>query len=86
MAEYVGLLDTQLLVGVGAAFDIHTGSIADAPAWMKSSGLQWLHRLCQEPKRLWKRYLINNPKFVWNIGLQFLRIRRYGMETWPSVR
>jgi N-acetylglucosaminyldiphosphoundecaprenol N-acetyl-beta-D-mannosaminyltransferase len=80
MAEYIGMLDTHLMVGVGAAFDIHTGGIADAPEWMKRSGLQWLHRLYQEPERLWKRYLINNPKFVWKIGLQFLRIRRYRLE------
>ncbi len=80
MAEYIDLLETHLMVGVGAAFDIHTGGIADAPAWMKRSGLQWLHRLCQEPGRLWKRYLINNPKFIWKIGLQLLRIRCYRMK------
>jgi len=72
MAEYIDKLDTKLMVGVGAAFDIHTGNIADAPAWMKVAGLQWLHRLFQEPRRLWKRYLINNPKFLWKIGMQFL--------------
>jgi N-acetylglucosaminyldiphosphoundecaprenol N-acetyl-beta-D-mannosaminyltransferase len=80
MAEYIGRLDTHLMVGVGAAFDIHTGGIADAPDWMKRSGLQWLHRLCQEPRRLGKRYLINNPRFVWKIGLQALRIRRYKVD------
>lgn len=85
MAEYIDLLDTHLMVGVGAAFDIHTGGIADAPAWMKRSGLQWLHRLCQEPGRLWKRYLINNPSFVWKIGLQLLRLRRYKIDGQPST-
>ena len=78
MAEYLDLLDTRLMVGVGAAFDIHTGKIADAPAWMKRAGLQWVHRLCQEPGRLWKRYLINNPKFLWKIGLQLLALKSYG--------
>jgi N-acetylglucosaminyldiphosphoundecaprenol N-acetyl-beta-D-mannosaminyltransferase len=77
MAEYIDLLETHLMVGVGAAFDIHTGRIIDAPAWMKRSGLQWLHRLIQEPRRLWRRYLINNPKFLWNVGLQLLQLKTY---------
>lgn len=80
MAQYSNKLDVRLMVGVGAAFDIHTGGIEDAPAWMKNLGLQWLHRLVQEPRRLWKRYLINNPKFIWNIGLQLLRIRKFNIE------
>jgi len=80
MAQYIGKLDVKLMIGVGAAFDIHTGGIKDAPQWMKQSGLQWLHRLCQEPRRLWRRYCINNPKFVWNIGLQFLGLRKFGIE------
>jgi N-acetylglucosaminyldiphosphoundecaprenol N-acetyl-beta-D-mannosaminyltransferase len=80
MAEYINLLDTHLMVGVGAAFDIHTGRVVDAPAWMKHSGLQWLHRLVQEPRRLWKRYLINNPIFLWKVGLQLLQLRRYGLD------
>jgi N-acetylglucosaminyldiphosphoundecaprenol N-acetyl-beta-D-mannosaminyltransferase len=77
MAEYLDLLDTRLMVGVGAAFDIHTGRINDAPHWMKRSGLQWLHRLNQEPGRLWRRYLLNNPKFLWSVGLQLLQLRTY---------
>jgi N-acetylglucosaminyldiphosphoundecaprenol N-acetyl-beta-D-mannosaminyltransferase len=47
---------------------------------MKSAGLQWIHRLVQEPERLWKRYLINNPKFVWNVGLQLLGLRKFDIE------
>jgi N-acetylglucosaminyldiphosphoundecaprenol N-acetyl-beta-D-mannosaminyltransferase len=77
MAEYLGRLEVKLMIGVGAAFDIHTGGIQDAPGWMKSAGLQWIHRLMQEPKRLWRRYLINNPKFVWNIGLQLLGLCKF---------
>lgn len=77
MANMIGQLDTNLMVGVGAAFDIHTGSIQDAPNWIKRAGMQWLHRLCQEPRRLWKRYLINNPKFLWKIGLQLLEPKKY---------
>ena len=71
MARYLDRLDTTLMLGVGAAFDVHTGGIRDAPDWVKNAGLQWLHRLCQEPQRLWKRYLINNPKFIWHILLQY---------------
>jgi N-acetylglucosaminyldiphosphoundecaprenol N-acetyl-beta-D-mannosaminyltransferase len=67
MAEYLGRLNVKAMAGVGAAFDIHTGRIGDAPAWMKRIGMQWLHRLLQDPRRLWKRYLINNPLFVWKI-------------------
>lgn len=77
MAQYISRLDTNLLVGVGAAFDVHTGNIKDAPGWMKSAGLQWLHRLFQEPRRLWKRYLFNNPRFLLQIVLQLVGVTRY---------
>lgn len=77
MASYIHKLDVSLMVGVGAAFDIHTGRISDAPEWVKNSGLQWLHRLAQEPRRLGKRYMINNPKFVWKIALQFSGIQDF---------
>lgn len=80
MAHYLDKLDVKLMVGVGAAFDIHTGGIRDAPMWLKKAGLQWLHRLAQEPRRLWRRYLINNPRFIWNIGLQFLGLRKFNIE------
>lgn len=79
MADYQGKLGVPLMVGVGAAFDIHTGGVRDAPAWMKGVGLQWLHRLVQEPRRLWKRYFINNPRFIWNIGLQFIGVRKFNI-------
>ena len=77
MAEYLPLLRTKLMVGVGAAFDLHTGYIRDCSPWIKRAGLQWAHRLAQEPRRLWKRYLINNPKFLLAIAAQFIGIRRY---------
>lgn len=72
MAEYVQKLDTNVMIGVGAAFDIITGRIKDAPDWMKNSGLQWLHRLIQEPHRLWKRYLFNNTLFICKISSSML--------------
>ncbi|MBR0903886.1 WecB/TagA/CpsF family glycosyltransferase [Bradyrhizobium liaoningense] len=53
-----------VFIGVGAAFDFHSGSIRRAPAWMRNNGLEWLHRLISEPRRLWRRYLILAPLFV----------------------
>lgn len=80
MARYLDRLEVKLMVGVGAAFDIHTGEIRDAPKWMKRSGIQWVHRLIQEPRRLWKRYLINNPKFVWKVSLQLLGLLNFDKD------
>jgi len=80
MADYLNELDVQLMVGVGAAFDIHTGAIKDAPLWIKNSGLQWLHRLVQDYRRLWKRYLINNPLFVWKVVLQIIGLKSYSID------
>jgi N-acetylglucosaminyldiphosphoundecaprenol N-acetyl-beta-D-mannosaminyltransferase len=80
MAEYLPRLNTTLMIGVGAAFDFHTGRIADSPAWVKLSGLQWLHRLIQEPSRLGKRYLLNNPWFLLLAALQVAGLRRYELQ------
>jgi len=77
MAEYVGRLGVPLLVGVGAAFDFHTGRLHDSPNWIKRAGLQWLHRLMQDPHRLWKRYLFNNARFIGRIAPQLLQLRRH---------
>ena len=77
MARYIDRLQVPLLVGVGAAFDFHTGRINDCSDWIKRAGMQWLHRLIQDPRRLWKRYLRNNPAFLWNIALQLSRLKRY---------
>jgi N-acetylglucosaminyldiphosphoundecaprenol N-acetyl-beta-D-mannosaminyltransferase len=57
-------LEVPAVLGVGAAFDIHAGLLPQAPAWMQQRGLEWLYRLIKEPRRLWKRYLGNNPRFV----------------------
>jgi N-acetylglucosaminyldiphosphoundecaprenol N-acetyl-beta-D-mannosaminyltransferase len=81
MAEYINKLDTKLMIGVGAAFDIHAGRKKDAPNWIKQIGLQWLHRFFQEPRRLWKRYLINNPLFIYLITLQLLGLRKYSLDS-----
>jgi N-acetylglucosaminyldiphosphoundecaprenol N-acetyl-beta-D-mannosaminyltransferase len=80
MAEYLPLLNTTVMIGVGAAFDFHTGRLKDSPAWIKQLGLQWLHRFLQEPRRLWKRYLLNNPAFLMNAFLQVTNIRRFDLD------
>jgi N-acetylglucosaminyldiphosphoundecaprenol N-acetyl-beta-D-mannosaminyltransferase len=67
MAAHVDRLTAPVLIGVGAAFDIHAGALAQAPRWMQRSGLEWLYRLGREPRRLWRRYLLNNPAFVYRI-------------------
>jgi len=77
MAQYLPSLDTRLMFGVGAAFDYHTGRISDCAGWIKRCGLQWLHRLLQDPRHLWKRYLRNNPAFIFAIALQLTRLRAY---------
>lgn len=80
MAAHLGKLDVRLMVGVGAAFDIHAGLLRDSPQWIKQCGLQWLDRLRKEPRRLWRRYLTNNPAFLWNIALQMTRARQFSIE------
>ena len=80
MHQYLPKLETRLMFGVGAAFDFHTGRIKDAPEWVKHAGLQWLHRLLQDPRRLWRRYLRNNPVFLWLIMLQLTGIRTYNLR------
>jgi N-acetylglucosaminyldiphosphoundecaprenol N-acetyl-beta-D-mannosaminyltransferase len=84
MAENLEDLDCQLMIGVGAAFDIHTGKVKDAPRWVKNAGLQWLHRLGQEPSRLWKRYLVNNSTFLFRLALQITGLKRYELSTTPT--
>lgn len=77
MAQYCGKLPVKLMVGVGAAFDIHSGNSKDAPEWVKDAGMHWFLRLLQDPKRLAGRYLKNNPRFLWKIGLQLCGVRKY---------
>jgi len=86
MAHYAASLQVPLLIGVGAAFDYHTGRTRDCASWIKRAGLQWLHRLLQDPRRLWKRYLRNNPAFVWKITLQLLKLRRYPRDAEADAR
>ncbi|HEX2722610.1 MAG TPA: WecB/TagA/CpsF family glycosyltransferase [Gemmatimonadaceae bacterium] len=64
MAEHAGRV-RSVMVGVGAAFDFHAGAVRQAPRWMQRIGLEWVFRLTQEPRRLWRRYLYHNPRFLW---------------------
>jgi len=80
MAEYWRKLDATLLFGVGAAFDFHAGRVRQAPHWMQRAGLEWLFRLRCEPKRLWRRYLKNNPLFVIRILCQLTGLKRYPLD------
>ena len=84
MAEYLPKLDTTLMFGVGAAFDFHAGRVPQAPRWMQRSGLEWFYRLCSEPRRLGRRYLVNNPLFIWRIFGQLSGLRKYPLEGVPA--
>jgi N-acetylglucosaminyldiphosphoundecaprenol N-acetyl-beta-D-mannosaminyltransferase len=77
MAEFRPFLRAPVLIGVGAAFDFHAGTVRQAPRWMQPLCLEWLFRLIVEPRRLWKRYLLNNPQFVFALAMQRLGLRRY---------
>ena len=81
MMRFLPMLDSTLMFGVGAAFDFHTGRIKDSPQWVKRAGLQWLHRLIQDPRRLFWRYLRDNPAFVWYIAQQLA-----GLRTYPQMK
>ena len=69
-----------VLFGVGAAFDFHAGLVRQAPQWVQRSGLEWLFRLVMEPKRLWKRYAVNNPAFVRRVLPQMMQLKDYPLE------
>lgn len=71
MADHRGRVNATM-IGVGAAFDYHAGTIQRAPLWMQQNGLEWLHRLCSEPRRLWRRYLVTNTLFIYYAGRQLL--------------
>ncbi len=80
MADHFRRLDATLFFGVGAAFDFHTGRVRQAPRWMQRSGLEWLFRLACEPRRLWKRYLRNNPLFLFRTFCQLSGLKSYSID------
>jgi len=82
MASHHGELPA-VMIGVGAAFDFFAGSSKEAPTWMQRAGLEWLFRVSQEPRRLWRRYAWHNPRFLWHLVGQVLRSR---LKTDPPPR
>lgn len=76
MYEHRERLNVPILVGVGAAFDFHTGRIGQAPEWMRECGLEWLFRLTMEPRRLWRRYLVYGAEFVALVLLESLGLKK----------
>ncbi len=74
MMQAAPIVGRGVFFGVGAAFDFHSGAVQRAPSWMRNNGLEWLHRLLSEPRRLWRRYLILAPKFVC-----MLLLERFGL-------
>ena len=75
MADHRGKVNA-VMIGVGAAFDFHAGLKSQAPAWMQKIGLEWFYRLVTEPRRLWRRYLYHNPRFVFLAALDLLGLLR----------
>ncbi len=70
-------LRAKLLGSVGAAFDFYTDRVPQAPRWMQTSGLEWAYRLAQEPRRLWRRYAYNNPRFIYLAALQLAGLKNF---------
>lgn len=76
MAQMRPRLEAPVLIGVGAAFDFHAGLVPQAPYWMQDAGLEWTFRLAHEPRRLWRRYLRYNPRFVGAFARQLISGRQ----------
>jgi N-acetylglucosaminyldiphosphoundecaprenol N-acetyl-beta-D-mannosaminyltransferase len=80
MASHLGNLGSAVMLGVGAAFDFHSGRKRQAPRWLQHTGFEWLFRLITEPRRLGPRYLSVVPRFLWLISLQLLGLRKFPLE------
>jgi N-acetylglucosaminyldiphosphoundecaprenol N-acetyl-beta-D-mannosaminyltransferase len=77
MYENYSKLNHGVMIGIGAGFDYLAGNTRHAPEWMKNFSLEWLYRLIQEPKRLWKRYLVTNSIFLFLITLELLHLKKF---------
>jgi len=82
MADMRDELEAPVLAGVGAAFDFHAGLVPQAPSWIQASGLEWAYRLAHEPRRLWRRYLRYNPRFLHAFARQLVHHRRAQDGDW----
>jgi N-acetylglucosaminyldiphosphoundecaprenol N-acetyl-beta-D-mannosaminyltransferase len=81
MAEHRDRLEAPVLIGVGAAFDFHAGALRQCPRSLQRMGFEWLFRLAMEPRRLWQRYLRNNPEFIVCVFGQKLGLRHYPLAS-----
>lgn len=77
MHENYKKLNKGIMIGIGAGFDYLAGNTKHAPVWMKNIALEWVFRLIQEPRRLWKRYLVTNTLFLWYVFLELTRLRKF---------
>ena len=77
MFEHRPRLGVPILAGVGAAFDFVAGAAQQAPAWMHENGLEWFFRLTHQPRRLWRRYLVNGSRFLWNVSLELVGLTKF---------
>ena len=77
MRDNRAVLRVPVLVGVGAAFDLISGRVRQAPPWLREHGLEWSWRLAVEPCRLWRRYLLNGPQFAWNVILEMAGLKQF---------
>jgi len=80
MAAHYHYLKRGVMIGIGAGFDYMAGNTKHAPAWMKRYALEWLYRLIQEPRRLWKRYLLTNTLFIILVALELMGVKRWEGE------
>ncbi len=83
MAAFRPRLAAPVLIGIGAAFDFHSGTKPQAPFWIQRSGFEWLFRLATEPKRLWPRYRKVVPQFLWYLALQKTGLKRFPLPEPP---
>jgi N-acetylglucosaminyldiphosphoundecaprenol N-acetyl-beta-D-mannosaminyltransferase len=86
MAEHLGKVSAPVMIGVGAAFDFLSGRKPQAPRWMQRSGVEWLFRLATEPGRLWKRYLLSNPLFIFLVAMELFGSAGLGQDDPPKSR
>lgn len=85
--NYLNFMDVPLCFGVGGVFDIKAGIYKRAPEWMQKIGMEWFYRFMQEPRRMWKRYLIGNTKFIWAVISEKYRvsIRNNQSNSFPNL-
>jgi N-acetylglucosaminyldiphosphoundecaprenol N-acetyl-beta-D-mannosaminyltransferase len=84
--DHVRPLRIPVAIGIGGSFEILSGSLQRAPVWVQTSGMEWAYRLTQEPRRLWKRYLVGNAMFLWDVAKWRMRGSRLGIRLVPPIK